>query len=61
MKIIYIRKLCFPKWIYTLEDLKPHLGILMKDDFQKLFTHEIPIQKKIKTGRISFTFRKHLV
>ena len=36
-------------------------GILMKDDFQKLFTHEIPIQKKIKTGRISFTFRKHLI
>lgn len=36
-------------------------GILMKDDFQKLFTHEIPIQKRCKTGRISFTFRKHLI
>lgn len=36
-------------------------GILMKDDFQKLYTHEIPLQKRIKEGRISFTFRKHLV
>jgi alkylated DNA repair dioxygenase AlkB len=29
-------------------------------NFQKLYTHEIPIQKKIKESRISFTFRKHL-
>ena len=27
--------------------------------FQKLLTHEIPIQKKVKNSRISFTFRKH--
>jgi hypothetical protein len=24
-----------------------------------LYTHEIPIQKKVKDSRISFTFRKH--
>jgi alkylated DNA repair dioxygenase AlkB len=37
-----------------------HGGILhMGGDFQKLYTHEIPMQKKIKESRISFTFRKH--
>jgi alkylated DNA repair dioxygenase AlkB len=32
---------------------------IMGGDFQKEFTHEIPIEKKIKQPRISFTFRKH--
>jgi alkylated DNA repair dioxygenase AlkB len=37
-----------------------HCSILhMGGKFQKLYTHEIPIQKKIKEPRISFTFRKH--
>jgi alkylated DNA repair dioxygenase AlkB len=27
--------------------------------FQKLYTHEIPVQKKIKEARTSITFRKH--
>lgn len=31
----------------------------MGGDFQKLYTHEIPVQAKIKEPRISFTFRKH--
>lgn len=31
----------------------------MKGEFQKEFTHEIPVEKKVKTQRISFTFRKH--
>ena len=31
----------------------------MGGDFQKEFTHEIPIEKKITTPRYSFTFRKH--
>lgn len=35
--------------------------IIMKGDFQKVFTHEIPIQKKIIDCRYSFTFRKHLI
>ena len=35
-------------------------GILqMGGNFQQLYTHEIPIQKKIKSSRVSFTFRKH--
>jgi alkylated DNA repair dioxygenase AlkB len=39
-----------------------HCGILhMGGNFQKLYTHEIPIQKKIKEPRISFTFRKHTI
>ena len=33
----------------------------MGGNFQKLYTHEIPIQKKIKEYRISFTFRKHTI
>ena len=37
-----------------------HCGILhMGGNFQKVYTHEMPIQKKIKESRISFTFRKH--
>jgi len=31
----------------------------MGGDFQKEFLHEIPVQKKIKEPRFSFTFRKH--
>lgn len=38
-----------------------HLSIVhMGGEFQKEFTHEIPIEKKVKEPRISFTFRKHL-
>lgn len=33
--------------------------LIMGGDFQKEFTHEIPVEKKIKDERISFTFRKH--
>ena len=35
--------------------------IHMGGDFQKEFTHEIPIEKKVKDTRYSFTFRKHSV
>ena len=35
--------------------------IQMGGDFQKEFTHEIPIEKKVKSERYSFTFRKHLI
>jgi alkylated DNA repair dioxygenase AlkB len=39
-----------------------HCSILhMGGNFQKLYTHEIPIQKKIKGSRISFSFRKHII
>lgn len=34
--------------------------IQMWGDFQKEFTHEIPVEKKVKGTRYSFTFRKHL-
>jgi alkylated DNA repair dioxygenase AlkB len=33
--------------------------IQMLGDFQKEFTHEIPIERKNKENRISFTFRTH--
>ncbi len=34
--------------------------VQMSGNFQKEFTHEIPVEKKIKEERISFTFRRHL-
>jgi alkylated DNA repair dioxygenase AlkB len=33
---------------------------IMGGDFQKEFTHEIPVEKKVKECRYSLTFRKHL-
>ena len=38
-----------------------HLSIIhMGGEFQKEFTHEVPVEKKVKGKRISLTFRKHL-
>ena len=38
-----------------------HCGILhMGGDFQNNYTHEIPVEKRIREKRISFTFRKHI-
>ena len=34
--------------------------IQMAGNFQKEFTHEIPMEKKVKEVRYSFTFRKHI-
>lgn len=34
--------------------------IQMVGNFQKEFTHEIPVEKKVKECRYSFTFRRHL-
>lgn len=39
--------------------LKENEIVHMGGNFQKEFTHEIPIEKKIKGVRYSFTFRKH--
>lgn len=38
---------------------EPNVIIQMAGEFQKEFTHEIPIQRKCKEPRYSFTFRKH--
>jgi alkylated DNA repair dioxygenase AlkB len=40
---------------------EPNKIIQMTGNFQKEFTHEIPVEKKIKDCRYSFTFRKHLI
>ncbi len=38
-----------------------HLSVVhMSGDFQKEFTHEIPVEKKVREARISLTFRHHL-
>ena len=59
-RIFRIRKKDTKQIIY--DELTTHCSILhMGGNFQKLYTHEIPIQKKIKEPRISFTFRKHNV
>ena len=56
--IFRIRKKDTKHIIY--DELTTHCSILhMGGNFQKLYTHEIPIQKKIKEPRVSFTFRKH--
>jgi alkylated DNA repair dioxygenase AlkB len=34
--------------------------MIMAGEFQKEFTHEIPMEKKKKKPRVSFTFRNHL-
>jgi len=44
------------KDIPTLSNKILHMG----GEFQKEFTHEIPIERKVKGIRWSFTFRKHL-
>ena len=57
-RIFRIRKKDTKHIVY--DELTTHCSILhMGGNFQKLYTHEIPIQKKIKEPRISFTFRKH--
>lgn len=38
----------------------PYHLIHMGGEFQKEFTHEIPVEKKVKDVRYSFTFRKHI-
>lgn len=44
------------------EENTSHCSILhMGGKFQKFYTHEIPIQKKIKGTRFSFTFRKNTI
>lgn len=45
-----------------IKDLYTHNNevIHMSGDFQKEFTHEIPVEKKVLSQRYSFTFRKHL-
>lgn len=49
------------KKIVANVDTKDDEILIMDGDFQKEFTHEIPIQKKIKGMRYSFTFRKHTI
>ena len=46
------------KLVLDIPTLPYHL-IHMGGDFQKEFTHEIPVEKKVKDVRYSFTFRKH--
>lgn len=53
-----IRNKTTGKIIYDVPTTSGEIWI-MGGDFQKEFTHEIPIEKKIKQPRISFTFRKH--
>lgn len=39
----------------------PNKIIQMAGNFQKEFTHEIPVEKKVKECRYSLTFRRHLI
>jgi len=42
-------------------DQQPGTLLVMQGNFQQQFTHEIPVQKKVKDERISITFRNHIV
>jgi alkylated DNA repair dioxygenase AlkB len=46
-----------------VQDISMNSGeiIHMGGEFQKEFTHEIPVEKRVKGIRYSFTFRKHTV
>ena len=46
--------------VYSSPALESGNMVQMSGNFQKEFTHEIPVEKKIKEERISFTFRRHL-
>lgn len=39
---------------------KPCTLLVMEGEFQKKFTHEIPVQKRVTGERISLTFRHHI-
>jgi alkylated DNA repair dioxygenase AlkB len=45
------------------KDILTESGILiqMGGEFQKEFTHEIPVESRVKDTRYSFTFRKHVL
>jgi len=45
--------------IHTDIDTEAGTMLIMAGDFQKEFTHEIPVEKKKNGIRVSFTFRKH--
>lgn len=38
---------------------EPSLMIQMAGEFQREFTHEIPVEKRVRGARYSFTFRAH--
>ena len=44
-----------------VKDIEMEHGMILQmcGDFQKEFTHGIPVEKRIKDSRISFTFRHH--
>lgn len=44
-----------------VKDIEMEHGMILQmcGDFQKEFTHGIPVEKRIKESRISFTFRHH--
>ena len=44
-----------------VKDIKMHHGMIiqMSGEFQKQYTHGIPVEKRVKEPRISFTFRHH--
>ena len=49
------------KKIKTDFNLVSGLMLQMGGNFQQEFTHEIPVEKRVKQERISFTFRSHSV
>lgn len=41
--------------------MEPGMILCMSGRFQEEFTHEVPVEKRVKTPRYSFTFRHHTI
>jgi alkylated DNA repair dioxygenase AlkB len=55
-----IRNKATKQILFDLPNKSGMLTVMDGINFQRLYTHEIPVQKKIKDKRISVTFRHHL-
>lgn len=60
VRIFRIRRKDDNKIVLDIPTISGEL-LVMDGKFQQEFKHEIPIQKRIKTDRVSFTFRKHSI
>lgn len=57
-RIFRVRNKHTKKVVFDYEH-KPRSLLIMEGEFQREFTHEIPVQARIKNERISLTFRNH--
>ncbi len=59
-RIFRVRDRLTKKIVYNLQTRSGKIIQMRGTNFQKKFTHEIPIQKRVKESRTSLTFRRHM-